>query len=34
MKAVSVEEVVTAVSAQLDRWQTSRTQGNPAASEN
>ncbi|MEY2510490.1 MAG: heptosyltransferase [Verrucomicrobiota bacterium] len=34
MKAVSVEEVVTAVSAQLDRWQTSRTKGNPATSEN
>ena len=32
MKAVSVEEVVAAVSAQLDRWQTSRAHSNPAAS--
>jgi lipopolysaccharide heptosyltransferase II len=34
MKAVSVEEVIAAVSAQLDRWQTSRAHINPAASEN
>ncbi|PYI92463.1 MAG: lipopolysaccharide heptosyltransferase II [Verrucomicrobia bacterium] len=34
MKAVSVEEVVAAVSAQLDRWQTSRAHSNPATSEN
>jgi lipopolysaccharide heptosyltransferase II len=34
MKAVSVEEVAAAVSAQLDRWQSSRAHGNPATSEN
>src|SRR5213078_1271897 len=32
MKAVSVEEVVAAVSGQLDRWQTSRAHTNPAVS--
>jgi lipopolysaccharide heptosyltransferase II len=34
MKAVSVEEVVAAISAQLDRWQTPLAPGNPVASEN
>ncbi|HEX8897678.1 MAG TPA: lipopolysaccharide heptosyltransferase II, partial [Chthoniobacterales bacterium] len=34
MKAVSVEEVVAAVSAQLDRWQTPRTASSSAQSEN
>jgi heptosyltransferase II len=34
MKAVGVEEVVAAVSAQLDRWQTPRTASSPAQSEN
>jgi lipopolysaccharide heptosyltransferase II len=34
MNAVSVEEVVAAVSAQLDRWQTSRDRANPATFDN
>ena len=34
MNAVSVEEVTAAVSAQLDRWQTSRAHVNPAVSQN
>jgi heptosyltransferase-2 len=34
MKAVSVEEVVAAVSAQLDRWQTQSGRNNPAVSQN
>jgi heptosyltransferase II len=34
MKAVTVEEVVAAVSAQLDRWQTPRAPSNSAVSDN
>src|SRR5256714_13725108 len=34
MKAVTVQEVVAAVSAQLDRWQIPRTNGTPVAPEN
>src|SRR5204862_7686497 len=34
MKAVNAEEVVVAVSAQLDRWETSRTARSSAQSEN
>ena len=34
MKAVNVDEVVAAVSAQLDRWQTSRTPGSSTVSQN
>lgn len=34
MKAVTVDEVTAAVSAQLDRWQTPPAQGNPGVSDN